>query len=67
MLIDHVLKVLICRNGDQAIEVFVGEMVFEGEWAAIEQALGEVRRQGGERSDVAVHHHDSGISCDAAK
>lgn len=46
MLVDHVLKVLIGGDGDEGVEVLVGELILEDEGVAMEEGFGEVGREG---------------------
>lgn len=48
MLLDHVVKILVGSYRDEAIEVFVGELVLESEGSVVVESAGEVGGEGGE-------------------
>ena len=43
ILVDHVLEVLVGGDGDEGIEVLVGELVLEREGSSIQECFREAR------------------------
>lgn len=67
VLVDHVIEVLIGGEGDEGVEVVVGELVLEGEgWAAVEEGAGETGVEVGE-GGTAVEVDDAGVAADVAE
>lgn len=66
VLIDHVVEILLGGDGDEGVEVLVGELVFEGEGAVVEEGGGEAGGEGGEVG-VPVDDDDAGGAADIAE
>lgn len=67
-LLDHVLEVFVGGYGDESVEVLVGKLVLKDEGAVVEQRLGEVGAEGGDRGQLAVpHYDDAGVAADVAE
>lgn len=69
MLFEHVLEILIGRDGDERVEVFVRQLVFQKERPVVVERAREVGRKGGEisRHATAVHGHDPGVAAGIAE
>lgn len=66
VLVDEVVEVLVGGDGDEGVEVLVGELVLEREGAAAEEGAGEAGVDIGE-GGVAVHGHDPGLPAEVAE
>ena len=66
VLVDEVVEVLVGGDGDERVEVLVGELVLEREGLAPEQRPREARVDVGERG-VAVDGHDPGLPAQVAE
>lgn len=66
VLVDEVVEVLVGGDGDEGVEILVGELVLEREGLPGEQRAGEPPVDVGQRR-VPVHGHDPGLPAEVAE
>lgn len=68
VLLEHVVEVVVGGNGDEGVEVLVGELVLQGEAAAVEEGAGEAGGEGGEGgAAVAIDDDHAGVAAYVAE